>query len=134
MLVDPARPPQNLNLERRDGHPPPEPREPISGDSRTSLGLGVTGTVTASSLDPEAQWAPASCSTQHYLDLEAKRALAGWSTQYSVHLESKWAPAGWSTQSSLDPEAKRAPAGCSTHYFLHLEAKRARRLVDQELP
>ena len=48
MLVDPARPPQSRDLERRDGHPPQKPTEPISGDSRTSLGLGVPGTVTAS--------------------------------------------------------------------------------------
>lgn len=49
MLVDPARPPQSpaTDLERRDSHPPQKPREPISGDSRTSLGLGVTETVTA---------------------------------------------------------------------------------------
>ena len=52
MLVDPARPPQTSDLERRDGHPPQKPREPISGDSRTSLGLGVPGTVTASVAGP----------------------------------------------------------------------------------
>ncbi|MXQ99821.1 hypothetical protein E5288_WYG017907 [Bos mutus] len=48
MLVDPVRPPQSSAPERRNDHPPRKPREPISGDSRTSLGLGATGTVAAS--------------------------------------------------------------------------------------
>ena len=48
MRVDPVRPPQSPAPERRDDHPPQKPREPISGDSRTSLGLGATGTVAAS--------------------------------------------------------------------------------------
>ena len=48
MLVDPVRSPQIPNLEHRDSHSPQKPREPISSDSRTSLGLSATGTVTAS--------------------------------------------------------------------------------------
>ena len=48
MLVDQVWPPQRPALERRDDHPPQKPREPISSDSRTSLGLGATGTIAAS--------------------------------------------------------------------------------------
>ncbi|XDA87427.1 hypothetical protein R6Z07F_011306 [Ovis aries] len=48
MLVDLVTPPQNLCLEFRDDHAPRKPGEPISGDSRTSLGLGSTGTISAS--------------------------------------------------------------------------------------
>lgn len=48
MLVDLVTPPQSLCLEFRDDHAPRKPGEPISGDSRTSLGLGSTGTISAS--------------------------------------------------------------------------------------
>ena len=48
MLVDTVRLPQNPDLEGHDCHPPQKPRKPISGDSRTSLGLGATATVTTS--------------------------------------------------------------------------------------
>ena len=50
MLVDPVRPPQivDRSIDGRYGHPPRKPKEPISSDSRMSLGLGATGTVTAS--------------------------------------------------------------------------------------
>ncbi|XDC68229.1 hypothetical protein R6Z07M_019411 [Ovis aries] len=48
MLVDLVTPPQSLCLEFRDDHASRKPGEPISGDSRTSLGLGSTGTISAS--------------------------------------------------------------------------------------
>ncbi|KAI4574029.1 hypothetical protein MJG53_012205 [Ovis ammon polii x Ovis aries] len=52
MLVDLVTPPQSHCLEFRDDHASRKPGEPISGDSRTSLGLGSTGTISASVAGP----------------------------------------------------------------------------------